>query len=316
MGFPTTYTQWVMECVKTVSYNIKINGEPTMPFDAARGLRQGDPMSAFLFAIGMEYLSRMLNALKEFHFHPRGDLASVIVLQACFARFSQSSGLQANLGKSSVYFGGVSQAVQESILHKLGSHLGQPGSYRTQAERAQLIKSVLFGIQAFWAQIYILHTKVLKLIKAHCMSYLWSGSSTITKKALVAWDNVCTPKSVGGLNLTNMYLWNRAAIAKHWWDIAHKQNKMWIRWIHSYYSKQQHMDSVPVPKQANWMVRKMFEARPLVANMQIQPTGKNTIRQIYYQALTARSKMPWKCIMYKNAARPKTAFTMWLWTDY
>ncbi|XP_060194930.1 uncharacterized protein LOC132624121 [Lycium barbarum] len=172
MGFPTTYTQWVMECVKTVSYNIQINGEPTMPSDAAIGLRQGDPMSPFLFAIDMEYLSRILNALKEvkeFHFHPRGDLASVTVLQACFVMLSQSSGLQANLGKSSVYFGGVSQAVQESILHKLEyscgelpfkylriplaaqkisliqwsplvtkilqrSHLGQLRNYRTQAE--------------------------------------------------------------------------------------------------------------------------------------------------------------------------------------
>ncbi|XP_060194929.1 uncharacterized protein LOC132624120 [Lycium barbarum] len=109
-----------------------------------------------------------------------------------------------------------------------------------------------------------------------------------------------------------MYLWNRAAIAKHWWDIAHKQDKMWIRWIHSYYVKQQHMDSVPVPKQASWMVRKMFEARPLVANMQIQPTGKSMIGQIYHHALTARSKMPWKCIMYQNVARPKATFTMWL----
>ncbi|XP_059281002.1 secreted RxLR effector protein 78-like [Lycium ferocissimum] len=65
LGFPTKYTTWVLECVSTVSYSIIINGEPTLPFEAARGLRQGDPMSPFLFAIGMEYLSRMLNGLKE-----------------------------------------------------------------------------------------------------------------------------------------------------------------------------------------------------------------------------------------------------------
>ncbi|XP_060212233.1 uncharacterized protein LOC132639857 [Lycium barbarum] len=264
------------------SYSIIINGEPTVPFEAARGLRQGNPMSPFLFAIGMEYLSRMLNGLidiKEFQFHPkcaklglshlcfaddlllftRGDLPSVSVMHKYFTIFSQASGLQENLGKSSVYFGGVKQADRESILSRLGyshgtlpfKYLGVPLSTQkisliqwqpllsritarisswtarklSYAGRIQLIKSVLFGIQAFWAQLFIFPAKVLKLLEAHYRSYLWSGSGTITKKALVAWERVCMPKSVGGLNITNLYLWNRATIAKQWWDIEHKQDK-------------------------------------------------------------------------------------------
>ncbi|XP_075086042.1 uncharacterized protein LOC142168789 [Nicotiana tabacum] len=34
------------------------------------------------------------------------------------------------------------------------------------------------------------------------------------RKALVAWEKICTPKSAGGLNLINLPLWNKAAIAK------------------------------------------------------------------------------------------------------
>ncbi|XP_059295395.1 uncharacterized protein LOC132048717 [Lycium ferocissimum] len=74
LGFPRKFIGWVRECATTVNYTILINGEPTEPFNAAKGLRQGDPMSPFMFAISMEYLSRRLNALKEekvFKYHPR-----------------------------------------------------------------------------------------------------------------------------------------------------------------------------------------------------------------------------------------------------
>ncbi|XP_070013417.1 uncharacterized protein [Nicotiana sylvestris] len=59
---------------KTVSYSIVVNGEPSVPFPAAKGLRQGDPISPFLFEIVMEYLSRSLKGLqkeKEYKFPPR-----------------------------------------------------------------------------------------------------------------------------------------------------------------------------------------------------------------------------------------------------
>ena len=83
----------------------------------------------------MEYLSRLLKGLKEektFKYHPkfskmdithlcfaydlllfsRGDLNSIKALQGCFLEFSQASGLQANLTKSSIYCVGVQMEVR------------------------------------------------------------------------------------------------------------------------------------------------------------------------------------------------------------
>lgn len=74
LGFPTQFITWVMGCVKTVSISILINDSPCAPFVAQKGLRQGDPMSPFLFAIGMEYLSWCLHELElnpNFNHHPR-----------------------------------------------------------------------------------------------------------------------------------------------------------------------------------------------------------------------------------------------------
>ena len=143
LGFPDLFTQWVMKCVKTVNYTIVVNGQNTQRFDAAKGLRQGDPMSPFLFTIAMEYLSRLLKGLKEeknFKYHPkcakldvthlcfandlllfsRGDLNSIKELHKCFTEFSQASGLQANLNKSSIYCGGVQKEVRQQIVQQLG----------------------------------------------------------------------------------------------------------------------------------------------------------------------------------------------------
>ncbi|KAH0685373.1 hypothetical protein KY290_016648 [Solanum tuberosum] len=38
------------------------------------------------------------------------------------------------------------------------------------AGRVQLLRSVLFGIQAYWAQLFSLPTKVIKTIEAYCRS--------------------------------------------------------------------------------------------------------------------------------------------------
>lgn len=51
-----------MNCVSTVSYKIKINGELTEEIIPSRGLRQGDPLSPYLFLICAEGFTSLLNA--------------------------------------------------------------------------------------------------------------------------------------------------------------------------------------------------------------------------------------------------------------
>lgn len=40
-----------MGCISSVKYRIKINGELSQEFSLERGLRQGDPMSLYLFLL-------------------------------------------------------------------------------------------------------------------------------------------------------------------------------------------------------------------------------------------------------------------------
>ena len=71
--FPSCFVGWLMECVRSVSYEILVNGVPSLPFRAKKRV-QGEPLFPFLLAMNMEYLSRCLNELKNvphFNYHPK-----------------------------------------------------------------------------------------------------------------------------------------------------------------------------------------------------------------------------------------------------
>ena len=60
LGFALRWIQLVMMCVSLAHYAILINGTPTGCFKPTRGIRQGDPISPYLFLICAEALSSLL----------------------------------------------------------------------------------------------------------------------------------------------------------------------------------------------------------------------------------------------------------------
>ena len=72
-GFHKVMVDWIMVCLRSASFSIKVNGESHGFFKAKRGLRQGDPISPYLFTIVMEVLTLMLKRQarneKKFKYH-------------------------------------------------------------------------------------------------------------------------------------------------------------------------------------------------------------------------------------------------------
>ena len=61
LGFTERWVDIVMGLVTTVKFSVIFNGKRLEEFDPSRGIRQGDPISPYMFLLAAEGLSCLLN---------------------------------------------------------------------------------------------------------------------------------------------------------------------------------------------------------------------------------------------------------------
>jgi len=141
-GAPSRYIAWIRECITRPSFSIALNGTLVGYFKGRKCLRQGDPISPYMFVLAMEGLSLLLeeaasNSLLSYHpkcsvikltylcfandllIFSTATLASIRCCIGALAEFEALSGLKANPSKSLVFLARVTPAAKHNLFELL-----------------------------------------------------------------------------------------------------------------------------------------------------------------------------------------------------
>ena len=247
-GFPIVFIAWIKACVTKPFFSININGTLEGFFEGKRGLRQGDPLSPYLFTLCLDVLSKRLNeACREgdFKFHWRckrtelthlcfaddlmlfshGDVKSAKILADVLRGFSRVSGMEVSIEKSHIFLSGVDDTVREEIEELFGFKRG------VLPIRYLGVPLISKGLKA--NDCKVLEDRILKRVKSWSSKLLsYAGRVTLIKSVLMSmqtfWcSHFVLPKRVC-LNIEKIirkFLWsgnemnpNRASVA--WEDLC------------------------------------------------------------------------------------------------
>ena len=149
MGFDSGFFNLVMLCVSTITYKISRDRMEIGHIVPSRGLRQGDPLSLYLFIICAEGLSSVINhyeragllhevritrvapCLTHLFFADdcflffKANVQEAHVMKTVLSMYGAASGQKVNYNKSSISFSAI---VKDDVSHSICSLLGVQGT--------------------------------------------------------------------------------------------------------------------------------------------------------------------------------------------
>ena len=189
LGFHHQWIGLIMQCISTVKYSFLINGSPRGKVKPSRGIRQGDPLSPYIFILCSEVLSGLCNKAQaegriegikvargsprinhllfadDTMFFLKANKESTLALKEILHSYGKASGQSINLAKSSVTFSRKAPATLKRMVHNelqiqkeggVGKYLGLPEHFGRK--KKDLFSSIVERIKqkaSSWSNRYL-----------------------------------------------------------------------------------------------------------------------------------------------------------------
>ncbi|XP_013614191.1 PREDICTED: uncharacterized protein LOC106320384 [Brassica oleracea var. oleracea] len=245
-GFHELWISWIMTSVTSVSYSYLVNGAAQGKVMPTRGIRQGDPLSPYLFILCTEVLSGLCRKAQQkgevvgvkvarsspainhllfaddTMFFTRTDHRSCAALIAILKKYEEASGQFINLEKSAITFsaktpGEAKRRIRDQlqILNEggLGKYLGLPEHFGRKKRDvfASLVNRIRQRSHS-WTTRFLTGAGKLILLKS-VLAAMPIYSMSCFKLALLLCKQI------------------QSVLTRFWWDISPEVRKMcWVSW--------------------------------------------------------------------------------------
>nr|GEX41031.1 RNA-directed DNA polymerase, eukaryota, reverse transcriptase zinc-binding domain protein [Tanacetum cinerariifolium] len=210
-SFGSKWRSWIRGCLTSSKGSILVNGSPTVEFKFYKGLKQGDPLSPFLFILVMESLHFSFNQVMNVGLFKGVRIDNSLTLSHLI------------YADDAVFIGiGVSQEVVNSAADFIGcSTLSMPFNY--------LRTKVPIG--------------VLNKMESLRRNFFNEIDSNECKFSMCGWKKVLALKNKRGLGVSSLLAFNRALLFKWIWRFISQDSSLWFRFIKVMYGDRGSIDN-------------------------------------------------------------------------